>query len=118
MNSTDWLQIKLRTTNQSADVIAELLEQLGAMAVSYTDAEDSPILEPKPGERRLWPNTEVTGLLAQGFLLLVLTVQQYRYTIQFLFGRFSFLRKALKSGLLFPRHLFHRQCEHAASNHF
>ena len=66
MNSTDWLQIKLRTTNQSADVIAELLEQLGAMAVSYTDAEDSPILEPKPGERRLWPNTEVTGLLAQG----------------------------------------------------
>ena len=66
MNSTDWLQIKLRTTNQSADVIAELLEQLGAMAVSYTDAEDSPILEPKPGERRLWPNTEVTGLLAKG----------------------------------------------------
>ena len=66
MNSTDWLQSKLRTTNQSADVIAELLEQLGAMAVSYTDAEDSPILEPKPGERRLWPNTEVTGLLAQG----------------------------------------------------
>jgi ribosomal protein L11 methyltransferase len=66
VNSTDWLQIKLRTTNQSADVIAELLEQLGAMAVSYTDAEDSPILEPKPGERRLWPNTEVTGLLAQG----------------------------------------------------
>ena len=66
MNSTDWLQIKLRTTNQSADVIAELLEQLGAMAVSYTDAEDSPILEPKPGERRLWTNTEVTGLLAQG----------------------------------------------------
>ena len=66
MNSTDCLQIKLSTTNQSADVIAELLEQLGAMAVSYTDAEDSPILEPKPGERRLWPNTEVTGLLAQG----------------------------------------------------
>ena len=66
MNSTDWLQIKLRTTNQSADVIAELLEQLGALAVSYTDAEDSPILEPKPGERRLWPNTEVTGLLEQG----------------------------------------------------
>ena len=65
-NNTDWIQIKLRTTNQSADTIAELLEQLGAMAVSYTDAEDSPILEPKPGERRLWPNTEVTGLLEQG----------------------------------------------------
>lgn len=47
-NNTDWIQIKLRTTNQSADTIAELLEQLGALAVSYTDAEDSPILEPKP----------------------------------------------------------------------
>ena len=65
-NNTDWIQIKLRTTNQSAATIAELLEQLGALAVSYTDAEDSPILEPKPGERRLWPNTEVTGLLEQG----------------------------------------------------
>ena len=65
-NNTDWIQIKLRTTNQSAENIAELLEQLGALAVSYTDAEDSPILEPKPGERRLWPNTEVTGLLEQG----------------------------------------------------
>ena len=65
-NNTDWIQIKLRTTNQSADTIAELLEQVGALAVSYTDAEDSPILEPKPGERRLWPNTEVTGLLEQG----------------------------------------------------
>ena len=49
-----------------ADTIADLLEQFGALSVSYTDAEDSPILEPKPGERRLWPNTEVTGLLAQG----------------------------------------------------
>ena len=65
-NNTDWIQINVRTTNQSADTIAELLEQLGALAVSYTDAEDSPILEPKPGERRLWPNTEVTGLLEQG----------------------------------------------------
>lgn len=66
MSDTDWIQIKLRTTSQSADTIASLLEQFGALAVSYTDAEDSPILEPKPGERRLWPNTEVTGLLAQG----------------------------------------------------
>ncbi|MGN0915451.1 MAG: 50S ribosomal protein L11 methyltransferase [Succinivibrio sp.] len=66
MSDNDWIQIKLRTTNTSADTIASLLEEFGALAVSYTDAEDSPILEPKPGERRLWPNTEVTGLLAQG----------------------------------------------------
>jgi len=66
LSDSDWIQIKLRTTNQMADTIADLLEQFGALSVSYTDAEDSPILEPKPGERRLWPNTEVTGLLAQG----------------------------------------------------
>lgn len=66
MSNSDWIQIKLRTTNQLADTIADLLEQFGALSVSYTDAEDSPILEPRPGERKLWPNTEVTGLLAQG----------------------------------------------------
>lgn len=66
MSDTDWIQIKLRTTNQVADTIADLLEQFGAISVSYTDAEDSPILEPRPGERRLWPETEVTGLLDQG----------------------------------------------------
>lgn len=64
--NNDWIQIKIRTTNRFSDAVAELLEQLGALAVSYTDAEDSPILEPKPGERRLWPNTEVTGLLDKG----------------------------------------------------
>ena len=66
MSDNDWIEIKLRTTNQMADTVSDLLEQLGAISVSYTDAEDSPILEPKPGERRLWPNTEVTGLLDKG----------------------------------------------------
>lgn len=66
MQDTDWIQIKMRTGSKLADTAANLLEQLGAIAVSYTDAEDSPILEPKPGERRLWPATEVTGLLPQG----------------------------------------------------
>ena len=66
MSDTDWIQIKLRTGNRLADTAATLLEQCGALAVSYTDGEDSPILEPKPGERRLWPATEVTGLLPQG----------------------------------------------------
>ena len=49
MSDTDWIHIKLRTTNQSADTIAELLASFGPLAVSYTDAEASPILEPSPG---------------------------------------------------------------------
>lgn len=63
---SDWIQIKIRTTSKNADTIAALLEQLGSLAVTYSDAEDSPILEPLPGERRLWPNTDVTGLFDKG----------------------------------------------------
>ncbi len=64
--SQDWIEIKLRCSAATADTISDLLEQLGALAVTYQDAEDSPILEPRPGERRLWPSTEVTGLFAVG----------------------------------------------------
>lgn len=63
---SDWIQIKIRTDAKNSDTIAEILEQLGSLAVTFSDAEDSPILEPLPGERRLWPNTNVTGLFAQG----------------------------------------------------
>lgn len=65
-NSQEWVQIKIRTRNSYSDTVSDLLEQLGSLAVTFEDAEDSPILEPRPGERRLWPDTEVTGLFAQG----------------------------------------------------
>lgn len=38
------------------------LEDLGAGAVTYSDAGDSPVLEPAPGETPLWPATLVTAL--------------------------------------------------------
>ncbi len=38
------------------------LEELGANAVTYTDAGDSPVLEPAPGETPLWPATLATAL--------------------------------------------------------
>ncbi len=62
----DWLEIKIRTKQEIADTVSDILEQLGALAVTYQDAEDCPIFEPKPGEKPLWPNTEVTGLFAKG----------------------------------------------------
>jgi len=34
----------------------------GAAAVSYSDARDQPVLEPLPGEVRLWPATRLTAL--------------------------------------------------------
>jgi len=42
--------------------VEEALEDLGASAVSYSDAGDSPVLEPAPGETPLWPATLVTAL--------------------------------------------------------
>jgi ribosomal protein L11 methyltransferase len=38
----------------------------GACAVTFLDAHDDPVLEPAPGEFRLWPATRVQGLFAQG----------------------------------------------------
>lgn len=57
-----WQQISLITTNEKADEISDVLSLLGAAAVTYMDAQDDPILEPLPGEYRLWPNTQVIGL--------------------------------------------------------
>ncbi len=42
--------------------VEEALEDLGAGAVTYSDAGDSPVLEPAPGETPLWPATLVTAL--------------------------------------------------------
>src|SRR4029079_11464404 len=36
--------------------------EFGAVAVSYTDQRDDPILEPAPGEFRLWPHSRLQAL--------------------------------------------------------
>lgn len=59
---SDYIEIKLIVPSQKADEVSDTLSALGAMAVTYQDAKDSPILEPLPGEVRLWPQTVVTGL--------------------------------------------------------
>ena len=37
---------------------------LGAMSVTFVDAHDDPVLEPLPGELRLWPTTRLRALFA------------------------------------------------------
>lgn len=44
------------------EVITSLLEDLGAVAISLTDAGDFPILEPLPGETPLWPEMKIQAL--------------------------------------------------------
>jgi ribosomal protein L11 methyltransferase len=45
-----------------AERVEEACFEFGALAVSYTDQRDDPILEPAPGEFRLWPHSRLQAL--------------------------------------------------------
>jgi ribosomal protein L11 methyltransferase len=45
------------------DVVEAVCKALGAVAVTFTDLRDDAVLEPAPGEVRLWPATRVQALL-------------------------------------------------------
>ena len=47
-----------------AERVEDACFELGAVAVSYTDQRDDPILEPAPGEFRLWPHSRLQALFA------------------------------------------------------
>lgn len=57
-----WYELSVSSQKAEVDSITELLESQGALAVSYFDAEDQPILEPKPNEVNLWEKVITTGL--------------------------------------------------------
>jgi ribosomal protein L11 methyltransferase len=48
-----------------ATAAEEACFESGASSVTFVDAQDDPVLEPAPGEFRLWPRTRVRCLLAQ-----------------------------------------------------
>jgi ribosomal protein L11 methyltransferase len=48
-----------------AEAVEAALFELGASSVTFVDRGDDPVLEPKPGEMRLWPDTLVRALFAQ-----------------------------------------------------
>lgn len=45
-----------------ADRVEQIFVRHGAVAVSLSDARDNPVLEPAPGETRLWEDTQISGL--------------------------------------------------------
>ncbi len=58
----NWLQLHLTVDREAAPEAEALLESLGALSVTLTDAEDEPMLEPAPGTTPVWARTRVTGL--------------------------------------------------------
>jgi ribosomal protein L11 methyltransferase len=57
-----WIQLKINSQADYAEQIGEMLSANGAQAVTFVDAKDTPMYEPKPGEVMLWPDTQIVGL--------------------------------------------------------
>jgi ribosomal protein L11 methyltransferase len=59
-------EIEFPLTSLSQDTLDDVLEEIGALSVTYVDStDDEPVLEPKPGEMRLWRDTLVRALFDQ-----------------------------------------------------
>ncbi|WP_251358779.1 50S ribosomal protein L11 methyltransferase [Kangiella sp. TOML190] len=60
-----WIQLKFNYHNPNStdtENLSDFLMELGALAVTFLDAEDKPILEPKPGETPFWDHLIVLAL--------------------------------------------------------
>lgn len=57
-----WIQLRVSTNEEKAEQVSDMLMGWGAQAVSFVDAQDTPIYEPMPGEVIYWTNTVVVGL--------------------------------------------------------
>lgn len=58
------LALTLNLDGLDAERVEEACFEFGALAVSYTDQRDDPILEPAPGEFRLWPHSRLQALFS------------------------------------------------------
>ena len=57
-----WHQISVITDENTAPQLADYFSDLGAVSVTYMDAEDEPVYEPAIGETKIWSNTQVIAL--------------------------------------------------------
>ncbi|HAV06493.1 MAG TPA: 50S ribosomal protein L11 methyltransferase, partial [Pseudomonas sp.] len=57
-----WLQIRLAITPDHAEALEDQLLQLGAVSVTFMDAEDQPIFEPDLNTTPLWSHTHLLAL--------------------------------------------------------
>lgn len=57
-----WCVIQLTLPGEGIETAEALLQLAGALAVTLTDAGDTPLLEPAPGETPLWPRVCLEAL--------------------------------------------------------
>lgn len=61
-SDTSWLELSLTLSAEQRGDVELALDDLGALAITLSDAEDDPIFEPAPGETPLWPTVVLTAL--------------------------------------------------------
>jgi ribosomal protein L11 methyltransferase len=57
-----WHQISVTTSEETAPKVADYFSDLGAVSVTYMDAEDEPVYEPAIGDTKIWTQTQVIAL--------------------------------------------------------
>ena len=57
-----WHQLSITAEKNIASQTSDFFTALGAVSVTYMDAEDQPVYEPEPGETRIWDATRVIAL--------------------------------------------------------
>jgi ribosomal protein L11 methyltransferase len=57
-----WTQLSVITDENSAPDIADYFSELGAVSVTFMDAEDKPVYEPPLNEVKVWQSTKVIAL--------------------------------------------------------
>lgn len=57
-----WIQVSVTVDADNYQQVEDVMHTLGAQSVTFSDADDKPILEPGPGQTPLWQRAIVTGL--------------------------------------------------------
>jgi len=57
-----YIQIEFPLADEDSEALSDALTGVGALSVSFADRGDEPVLEPGPGEVRLWRDTLVCAL--------------------------------------------------------
>jgi ribosomal protein L11 methyltransferase len=57
-----WHQLNVVTDETTAPLLSDFFSELGAVSVTYSDAEDEPVYEPAIDQTVIWSNTKVTAL--------------------------------------------------------
>ncbi|MBD9357551.1 50S ribosomal protein L11 methyltransferase [Methylomonas albis] len=57
-----WHQLSIITDETTAPDVSEFFSELGAVSVTYSDADDEPVYEPAIDQTKIWTRTRVTAL--------------------------------------------------------